>query len=178
MFLPILAFGRPPCTGDSVFVRYRRYTLDPFCVFASFWASGACCAPEMHLKCTCKASPGCRSPTCKALPNAPACRCPTCKALPNVQSLTCLPLPNLQSLTCLQKPHQPAKPHLDFTGLRFRYKVICFFVVLLLLAIGRPACTSDSVSCATAGTPWTHFAFLLVSGPAAPAAPAVHLEYT
>ena len=69
-------------------MRYRRYTMDPFCVFASFWACGACCAPEMHLKCTCKASPGCRSPTCKALPN--------------VQSLTCLPLPNLQSLTCLQ----------------------------------------------------------------------------
>ena len=102
-------------------MRYRRYTMDPFCVFASFWASGACCAPEMHLKCTCKASPGCRSPTCKALPNVQSL---TGLPLPNVQSLTCLPLPNLQSLTCLQKPHQPAKPHLDFAGLRFRYKVI------------------------------------------------------
>ena len=57
-----------------------------------------------------------------------------CKALPNVQSLTCLPLPNLQSLTCLQKPHQPAKPHLDFAGLRFRYKVISFYSFLVFLS--------------------------------------------
>ena len=32
VLLPILAIGRPPCTGDSVFVRYRRYTMD-----ALFW---------------------------------------------------------------------------------------------------------------------------------------------
>ena len=71
--LPIMAIGCPPCTGDSVFVRYRRYTMDPFCVFASFWTCGACSAPGMHLKC--------------------ACRSPTWKAPPNVQSLTGLPLP-------------------------------------------------------------------------------------
>ena len=43
-----MSLRRPPGTGDSVSVRYRRYRLDPFCVFA---ISGPA-APAVHLECT------------------------------------------------------------------------------------------------------------------------------